>query len=81
MIPVTFKPSSNMLLKFKSGIVYPMSTSFEVPADSISENEIFAEEEEILSSVRIVVEGLCNESAMCLNIQTLFKVRNCTRKL
>ena len=58
MIPVTFKPSSNMLLKFKSEIVYPMPTSFDVPADSISKNEIFAEEDEILSSIRIVKEEI-----------------------
>ena len=65
MIPVTFKLSFNMLLKFKSDIVYPMPTSFEVPADSMSKNEIFAEEDEIfaeddeiLSSIRNVKEGI-----------------------
>ena len=58
MIPVTFKPSSNMLLKFKSDIVYPMPTSFGVSADSVDENKIFAEEDEILSSIRIVEEGI-----------------------
>ena len=58
MIPVNFKPSSNMLLKFKSGIVYPMPTLFEVPADSISKYEIFAEENEILRSYRIVKGGI-----------------------